>query len=167
MTYLAAPGTARTAVIPFTKQDVVVHTWWTWVLFLIPILALSVMMSIPLHEGSIAGPGIGATVLLGGTLIGLVAVWICAPLAWLLGRALQTVPSKGVHTAAFAAAGAAVFMIATLLDPRDPPLLGLPSFQNIFSLVMLVTSAVACGFGRWMAFRARAKREATVANPPL
>jgi len=149
-----------TVATPFTWRDVARHTWWTWAAFIAVAVVVAVVISLPVSDAFFQ-PGdrilIGGVLLVGGALVSLIAVWLCAPLAWLLGRALERVAHPLVHVLAFGAAGAAVFAIATLFDRGDPPLLGPVSFDNPNTMVLLPASALACAFGRWMVFRAHAR----------
>lgn len=151
---------STTVTTPFGWRDVARHTWWTWAAFVSVAVVVAVIVSLPVGDAFFA-PGdrifIGGVLLVGGALVSLIAVWLCAPLAWLLGRALERVSHPLVHVLAFGAAGAAVFAIATLFDRGEPPLLGPLSLDNPNTMVLLPASALACAFGRWMAFRARAR----------
>jgi hypothetical protein len=146
----------------FTGQDVARYTWWTYAAFLTVVFAACVIAVLPGEEpGFSPGMKIGVAAMLfvggGGAVIGLAAVWVFSPLAWLLGKALEPLRHNLIHAVAFGVQAAVVFTIGTLFDRGDPPLVGQVTLENPAALTLLLASAGTCAFGRWMVFRGRAR----------
>jgi hypothetical protein len=170
MSTVASPDNITTddVATPFTWRDVVRHTWWTYVGFVLLVFVVSVIAALPGEEPAFSPGtklGIAAMLFVGGAIVGLIAVWVFSPFAWLLGKALEPVKRKLIHVLAFGLQGAVVFAVVTLFDRADPPLVGQLSLENPVALTLLLASAGTCAFGRWMAFRGRQRVRSAVAVP--
>lgn len=147
----------------FTRRDVARYTWWTYAAFLTVVFVACVIAALPGEEPGFSPGmkiGVAAMLFVGGAVVGLAAVWVFSPLAWLLGKALVPVRHKLIHVVAFGVQGAVVFTIGTLFDRGDPPLVGQVTWDNPVALTLLCASAGTCAFGRWMVFRGRARAQA-------
>lgn len=163
MTSPSSPRTDRGVRTPFTWKDIARHSWWTWAVYMVVNAAGSIWVHVDSTSASHIGPNFAVTFFLGAALTSLAVIWAYSPVAWLLGKALASVPTRAVHVLMFALAGAAALALLSLLGMSQPRFFGPTTFDNPAFVILLATSAVACGFGRWMAFRARAEREATTA----
>lgn len=147
--------TPRLAPAEFEKRDLVRHTWTTWIVF-------SVGFVLWYGGGQLVsgrtGPGLDMLVIFSliAVISALALVWIGAPLAWLVGRALRHVDSVAVHLLSFAALGAVGCFVLLAIFLWEQP----EALFAIATLLSCLGCAACAGIGRFVAFRLRRRDDA-------
>ncbi|BDV31949.1 hypothetical protein [Microbacterium terricola] len=129
-------------VMPFTFRDVARHTWTILAAFMVFVVGYAVFSAF-----TMGGDMYGASIVCFAGFITLILVWLGAPFAWLLGRALRQVPFPAVHLSAFGLLGAgAGALIASS---------GILQVTWQSTAVVAGISGVCTIIGRYVAYRSR------------
>ncbi|MFL0564455.1 hypothetical protein ACH0CG_01755 [Microbacterium sp. 179-I 1D1 NHS] len=147
---------------PFTFGDLAVHTFATWGLFSLVALAHGAIHASAVSDSY--GYGLPGFISSLAVLVSLVLVWVGAPVAWLVARAMRRVTSTWTHLAVFWAVGAVASLPALWLGSAFTP------YENTQqAITWILVGAVLCGTcasaGRAIAFGARTRRERRAATP--
>lgn len=149
---MQTPQRQAPPAMPFTFRDVALHSFATFVVFLLVVIVWAVVVALSGDAGILGGNWF-TQALAYAAVVGVCAfvlVWVFAPLAWLLGRVMQRVSSPALHALAFGAlGGAAGAVVAAGI------LVNGPIAQE--SIVVSVLVAFICGLctavGRYLAYR--------------
>ncbi|HWS50984.1 MAG TPA: hypothetical protein VN241_08240 [Microbacterium sp.] len=163
------PFSPRTTQEPmaFTRDELGRGAWYAWIIFMILMLVgLNALVFVSIGPSAFAMPSFSGMLLtsltmvtiyagVAGGAVSLLVMSLGLPLARLLGRALRSVSSLGIHFAVYLAfgvcIGGATVAIASTLT-------GLPIAQNWFGAVLGVAAAVSVPAG-WSLTVRRALRE--------